>query len=83
MYPTIVTSSFQLNIEYCSKLLILFSLDDEEFKATFDFNNTESLNDFLQLQSLVWLIDIWVIELVEVPYWTMIKVKNGFFNPLY
>lgn len=53
MYPTIVTSSFQFNAQYFKKLLTFLSLNDEDFKASFDFKKPESLNDFLQLQSLI------------------------------
>ncbi|NRH21323.1 hypothetical protein HOO68_04735 [Candidatus Gracilibacteria bacterium] len=81
MYPTIVTSSFQFNAQYFSKLLTLLTLDDEEFKASFDFKKPESLNDFLQLQSLIGLIDIGIVELEEAPNGTMVKVKSEFFNP--
>jgi hypothetical protein len=81
MFPSIATNSFQLNISYFSKLLQLLSLNEEDLHATFDFNNPESLNDFMQFKALVWLIEIWIIDLEETSKWTMVKVKSGFFNP--
>ena len=81
MYPTIVTSSFQFNEQYFSRLLTLLSLDAEDFKTAFDFMKPESLNDFLQIQSLIWLIDIWIVELEETPNWTIVKVRCEYFNP--
>jgi hypothetical protein len=76
MFPSILTSTLELNIPYFNKLTAILCLDDEEYEASFDSNSPESFNDFLQIQFIHWLINAWIVELKKTPLWTIVSVKG-------
>ena len=78
MYPSIITSSLELNTPYFTKLIKLLFLSNEEYMESFDLKNPESKNDFLQLQFIHWLINVWIIEIEKSWNWVMVNVKGEF-----
>lgn len=83
MYPSIITNTLELNIPYIITLIEICSLDDPEgYVASFDFNNPESFNDFLQIQFLDSLINCWVIEIEDTQNSIIVKARGEFLTKI-
>ncbi|GAB0174558.1 MAG: hypothetical protein HHAS10_04370 [Candidatus Altimarinota bacterium] len=83
MYPSIITNTLELNIPYIITLIEICSLDDPEgYVASFDFNNPESFNDFLQIQFLDSLINCGVIEIEDTQNSIIVKARGEFLTKI-
>ena len=74
MYPTVVTTSWELNIPYINELLILATLEPEIFRAKFNPADPEFYHNCRQLLIINTFIQSWIINVIV--DWDSLRVET-------